>query len=78
VDAGELVEKFAGFTPTLRRFRTMPPTTSGEARITGAPEQFTLIPITSAGEKNDAQASFSDLAPVSVVMPEESILSTVG
>src|SRR5690349_24082709 len=41
--------------------------------IPGEPEQFTLMPTTSSGEKKEAQASLGSLAPVSVHMPLESI-----
>src|SRR5579862_1981806 len=67
-----------GFTPTATRLRTMPRTTSGEEQMIGAPEQFTLIPTMSAGEKKLAHASRSAFAPVSDCIPLDSILSTVA
>ena len=54
------------------------PTTSGVDIMPGAPEQFTLMPTTSAGVKKRAQLSRASVSPVSARMPCAIISRTVG
>ena len=58
------------------RLSIMAETSSGFELISGAPEQFTLIPTVSLGEMKWDQASRSSVAPVNSRMPRESILFT--
>ena len=58
------------------RLVIMAPTSSGLELISGAPEQFTLMPTTSEGLIKPAQASRSDFAPVRSRIPAESMART--
>src|SRR5437764_10385577 len=54
----------------------MAPTTSGFELISGAPEQFTLMPTMSEGTNKRLHACLSSLAPVSPRIPAETIVFT--
>src|SRR5437764_12258269 len=68
---------WAGFTSIDTRLRTISATTTGCEQMPGAPEQFTLMPMTSDGEKNLRQASRAVGSPVSAVMPRRTISATM-
>src|SRR6266508_4379513 len=59
------------------RFRTISAATTGCEQIPGAPEQFTLIPTISVGEKNLRHASRAAVSPVSAAIPRRTISATV-
>src|SRR5207247_5249583 len=67
-----------GLTPTVIRFLTISPTTSGIDMAPGAPEQLILMPTKSWSLKKRAQLSRGSLSPVRVVIPVAIIDLTVG
>src|SRR5438270_9394175 len=69
---------FARGTPTDSTPLIISRTISGEEQHAGAPEELILIPTTSLGSTNFAQAARTELSPVSSLSPRSIIFPTRG